>query len=251
MLVRYLFGLGLMAWIALGPAALAAEMIVGVASNFAVPMQKIVTVFEKETGHKVLSALGSTGQFYAQIKQGAPFDLLLAADSEIPARLEQEGFGVKGTRFTYAIGQLVLWSAQKNLIDPAGKVLFSQRFKKLVIANPKVAPYGSAAIEVLTHLGLLTQLLPKCVMGQNIAQAYQMVVTQNAELGLVALSQIIQNKKASEGSAWLVPQTLYSPIRQQAILLKKGEKNQVARTFLHYLRTPKIQRMILSYGYSL
>ena len=228
-------------------AAQAAEVSVAVAANFTAPMQKIAPLFEADTGHKAVLAFGSTGRFYAQIRNGAPFDVLLAADDETPARLEQEGQG--GGRATYAIGKLVLWSRQAGLVDDKGDVLRSGKFEKIALADPKLAPYGAAAIEALTRLGLLDALRPKIVQGENIAQTHQFIATENAQLGFVALSQVWADGKLKEGSAWLVPVALYSPIRQDAILLSKGKDNPAAAALLQYLRGDKARAVIRSYGY--
>uniref|UniRef100_UPI0035AF2289 molybdate ABC transporter substrate-binding protein n=1 Tax=Hylemonella sp. TaxID=2066020 RepID=UPI0035AF2289 len=225
----------------------AAEVQVAVAANFAAPMQKIAPLFEADTGHKARLAFGSTGRFYAQIRNGAPFDVLLAADDETPTRLEREGQG--GGRFTYAIGKLVLWSKQPTLVDDKGDVLRSGRFDKLALADPRLAPYGAAAIETMTKLGVIDALRPKFVQGENIAQTWQFVATENAQLGFVALSQVWADGKLKEGSAWLVPATLYTPIRQDAILLNRGKDKAAATALLQYLRGDKARAIIQSYGY--
>lgn len=225
----------------------AAEVQVAVAANFTAPMQKIAPLFEADTGHKARLAFGSTGRFYAQIRNGAPFDVLLAADDETPSRLEREGQG--GGRFTYAIGKLVLWSKQPTLVDDKGDVLRSGRFDKLALADPRLAPYGAAAIETMTKLGVIDALRPKFVQGENIAQTWQFVATENAQLGFVALSQVWADGKLKEGSAWLVPATLYTPIRQDAILLNRGRDKAAATALLQYLRGDKARAIIQSYGY--
>jgi molybdate transport system substrate-binding protein len=225
----------------------AAEVQVAVAANFTAPMQKIATAFEADTGHKPQLAFGSTGRFYAQIRNGAPFDVLLAADDETPARLEREGQG--GSRMTYAIGRLVLWSKQPGLVDDKGEVLRSGKFEKIALADPRLAPYGAAAIETLTKLGLLDTLRPRFVQGENIAQTWQFVATENAQLGFVALSQVWAEGRLKEGSAWRVPETLHSPIRQDAILLHKGRNNSAATALLQYLQGEKARTIIRSYGY--
>lgn len=236
------------AWVGMTAAtAQAAEVQVAVAANFTAPMQKIAPLFEADSGHKVRLAFGSTGRFYAQIRNGAPFDVLLAADEETPARLEREGQG--GRRFTYAIGKLVLWSRQPALVDEQGDVLRSGKFAKLALADPKLAPYGAAAVETMTQLGLIDALRPKFVQGESIAQAWQFVATENAQLGFVALSQVWAEGKLKEGSAWLVPSTLYRPIRQDALLLNKGRDNAAATALLQYLRGDKARAIIQAYGY--
>jgi molybdate transport system substrate-binding protein len=233
------------------PAASAAEVSVAVASNFMAPMQKIAKIFEVDTGHKVLLAFGATGGFYAQIKNGAPFRVLLAADKETPARLEKEGLGVAGTRFTYAIGKLALWSKQPGLVDDKGDVLRQGGFEKLAVANPKLAPYGAAAIETLTKLGLLTQLKPKFVEGSSIGKTYQFVASENAALGFVALSQVFADGRLTQGSAWIVPASFHAPIQQDAVLLKTGQDNPAATALMTYLQGEKARAIIRAYGYDL
>lgn len=232
-------------------AAHAGEATVAVAANFAAPMQQIAAEFEKDSGHKVSLSFGGTGKFYAQIRNGAPFQVLLAADDETPARLEQEGMGVVGSRFTYAIGRLVLWSARPGFVDGKGAVLNTGRFNKLALANPKLAPYGLAAIETLTRLGLLTSLQPRFVQGENIAQAWQFASTGNADLGFVALSQVMKDGVIGSGSAWLVPDSLHAPIRQDALLLARGKGQPAAEALLKYLKSNKARVIIKSYGYDL
>jgi molybdate transport system substrate-binding protein len=227
------------------------EVQVAVAANFSAPIQKIAVEFEKDTGHKAQLIFGSTGKLTAQIDNGAPFDILLAADDETPAKLEKEGAAVANTRFTYAIGKLVLWSAKPGFIDDKGDVLRKGEFKHLSIANPKLAPYGRAAIETLTALKRLEALQPSFVQGENISQTHQFVATGNAELGFVALSQVMKEGKISEGSAWIVPSGLYQPIRQDAVLLEKGRSKPAARLLMNYLAREKSRSIIRSYGYEL
>ncbi len=220
---------------------------VAVASNFAVPMKQLATQFEQATGHTLTLSSGATGKFYAQIKHGAPFDILLAADDETPARLLREGDAIQ--RQTYAIGRLVLWSANPALVDGSDTVLRQNRFQRLAIANPKLAPYGLAASETLARLKLSDSVQSKFVIGENIAQTYQFVASGNAELGFVALSQVMLDGKLTGGSAWQVPATLHAPIRQDAALLKRGERNAAARALFDYLNTPAAISVIRSYGY--
>ena len=222
---------------------------VAVASNFAAPMQKIAAVFEQDTGHKAVLSFGSTGKFYAQIKNGAPFQVLLAADDETPDRLGREGLAVTATQFTYAIGRLVLWSKQPGLVDDKGEVLRTGRFERLAMADAKLAPYGAAAVESLTRLGLLPSLQARLIQGQSIAQAYQFVATGNAPLGFVALSQVTSDGRLTEGSAWVVPANLHTPIRQDAIVLTGGKENPVAAAFMTYLKGDKAGAVIRSFGY--
>lgn len=232
-------------------AAHGAEVTVAVAANFAAPMQKIAPLFEKDTGHKAIVSLGSTGGFYAQIKNGGPFHVLLSADDETPLKLEKENLAVGGTRFTYATGKLVLWSKQAGFVDDKGDVLRSGQFKRLAIANPKLAPYGAAALETLHKLELFQGLQTKFVQGENIAQAFQFVNTENAQLGFVALSQVYADGKLTSGSAWMVPSHLHKPIQQDAVLLVAGKNNIAATALLAYLRTDKAKAIIRSHGYDL
>ncbi|SDH16940.1 molybdate ABC transporter substrate-binding protein [Propionivibrio dicarboxylicus] len=230
---------------------LADEIQLAVAANFTAPMQKIAADFEKESGHKVLLVAGATGKFYAQIRNGAPFEILLAADDETPQKLEKEGFAVSGSRFTYAIGKLVLWSAKPGLVDDKGEILRRGDFRHLSLANPKLAPYGLAATETLAALKLADALQAKIVLAENITQAQQFIATGNAELGFVALSQVTKDGKLTDGSAWIVPAALYSPIRQDAVLLDKGRGKPAAEALLKYLKGDKARAVILSYGYAL
>jgi len=227
----------------------AGEVSVAVAANFTAPMQRIAAQFQQDTGHKATLAFGSTGRFYAQIKNGAPFEVLLAADDETPHMLEREGLGVAGSRFTYAIGKLVLWSKQAALVDTQGQILKTGLFDKIAIADPKLAPYGAAALEAMTKLGVVDALRPKFVQGENIAQAYQYVATQNAALGFMAMSQVYADGKLTEGSAWVVPANLHSPIRQDAVLLGKGQNNAAAAALMQYLKGDKAREVIRAYGY--
>jgi molybdate transport system substrate-binding protein len=245
--MRNLFSLLLLT--SLANPAFADEVKVAVAANFTAPMQKIAAEFEKDTGHKTLVSTGATGAFYAQIKNGAPFEIFLSADDETPVKLEAEGAGVKGSRFTYAIGCLVLWSAKPGFVDARGEVLKKGDFNKLALANPKTAPYGSAALEVMKKLGVQEALQPKIVQGENISQTFQFVSTGNAEVGFVALSQVWQDGVLKSGSAWIVPADLYAPIRQDAILLAKGEGKPAAEALLKYLKGDKAKAVIKSYGY--
>ncbi|MBO1536773.1 molybdate ABC transporter substrate-binding protein [Pseudomonas sp. OA65] len=230
-------------------AAQAAEVQVAVASNFTASIQAIAADFEKDTGHKLVAAYGATGQFYTQIKNGAPFEVFLAADDTTPARLENEGDTVKGSRFTYAVGTLALWSAKAGYVDNQGQVLKRNDFQHLSIANPKAAPYGLAATQVLDKLGLTAQVKSKLVEGQNITQAYQFVSTGNAELGFVALSQVYKDGKVTGGSAWIVPADLHDPIKQDAVILDKGRDNPAAVALMDYLKGPKAAAIIQTYGY--
>lgn len=229
--------------------ALAAEVQVAVAANFTAPMKAIADAFHRKTGDTVIAAYGATGQFYAQIRNGAPFEVFLAADDTTPARLEQENATVPGSRFTYAVGALALWSAKAGVVDQDGQVLRGNAYAHLAIANPKAAPYGLAALQTLEQLGLLDALRPKIVEGQNISQARQFVASGNADLGFVALSQIYKDGKLTGGSAWVVPESLHQPIRQDAVILRKGAGNPAARAFVDFLKGPQAEKIILSYGY--
>lgn len=237
------------AWAMLGVAH-ADTVSVAVAANFTAPMQKIAAAFEVDTGHKAELSFGATGKFYAQITHGAPFQVLLSADDTTPARLEREGKAVAHSRFTYAIGTLVLWSAQPGTVDAKGDVLKSGDFKHLAIANPKLAPYGAAALQVMEKLGVATALQPRLVQGENIAQTFQFVSTGNAQLGFVALSQVMADGTIRSGSAWQVPASLHEPIRQDAVLLMPGKDSAAASALLTYLRGSKARAIIQSYGYS-
>ena len=232
-------------------AAHADEVQVAVAANFTAPMQQIAAEFEKDTGHKTVLAFGATGKFYAQISNGAPFEVLLSADDETPARLEKELLAAPRTRFTYAIGKLVLWSAKEGFVDSKGDVLRTGKFTHLSLANPKTAPYGAAAIEAMKKLEVFENIQPRLVQGENISQAHQFIATGNAELGFVALSQVYKDGKVTSGSAWIVPANLYAPIRQDAVILAKGRSNRAATALVDYLKTNKARAIIKSYGYEL
>ncbi|QGT82165.1 molybdate ABC transporter substrate-binding protein [Pseudomonas coronafaciens] len=231
--------------------ALADDVQVAVAANFTAPLQAIATDFEKDTGHKLVVSSGATGQIYAQIKNGAPFEVFLSADDATPTRLEQEGDIVKGSRFTYAVGTLALWSPKEGYVDSEGNVLKANQYQHLSIANPKTAPYGLAATQVLAKLELTDATKAKIVEGQSITQAYQFVSTGNAELGFVALSQVYKDGKLTGGSAWIVPDSLHDPIRQDAVILVKGKDNAAAKALVAYLKGPKAAAIIKSFGYQL
>ncbi|TNF55479.1 MAG: molybdate ABC transporter substrate-binding protein [Gammaproteobacteria bacterium] len=225
--------------------AWAGEARIAVASNFATAMPYLAERFRQQTGHELIVSTASTGKLYAQIIHGAPFDVYLAADDKYPRRLEREGRAVPGSGFTYAIGRLALWSPRTGYVDAQGEVLKQGGFRRLAVANPRLAPYGEAAREALVKLGLWTGLQPKMVFGENIAQTYQFVASGNAELGFVAYSQI----KWGTGSHWLVPASLHSPLRQDAVLLRRGQDNPAARAFLAFLRSPAATAIIESQGY--
>jgi molybdate transport system substrate-binding protein len=240
-------GLGLLG----AQSAKADEVQVAVAANFAGPFQKIAADFAAKTGHKAIVAVASTGKFYTQIKAGAPFEVLLSADDTTPKKLEDEGLSVKGQRYTYAMGTLVLWSARPGFVDDKGEVLRKGGFEHVALASPKLAPYGAAAMAALKGLGLLDALTPKIVQGENIAQTYQFVATGNAELGFVALSQVAPPDKSVTGSYWVVPSKLYEPIRQDVVLLAKGADHPAATALMDYLRSDAAKAVIKAYGYGI
>ncbi len=244
--------LGLLGVLLLGAqVAQAGGVRVAVAANFTAPMQEIAPLFEQASGHKVSLSFGSTGKFYAQIKQGAPYDAFVAADTKVPERLDGDGLTVPGSRFVYALGTLVLWSAQPGLVDGKGEVLRKGGFNKLAIGDPRLAVYGAAAQETMEELGLWKALQPKLVRGENITQTFQFVATGNAELGFVALSQITQGGKVSGGSWWIVPTHYYNPIEQSAVMLAGVKDAEASRAFLDFLKGPKAAAVIRSYGYEL
>jgi molybdate transport system substrate-binding protein len=225
----------------------AAQTQVAVAANFTEPAKQIAAAFEKATGHKAVLAFGASGAFYTQISHGAPFDVFLSADSERPTKADQEGLSVPGSRFTYAVGRLVLYSTTPGLVDANGAVLKQGRFEKVAIADPATAPYGTAAIETMRALGVYDRLKPKVVTGSSIAQAYQFTSTGAAQLGFVALSQVIA---VPGGSRWIVPARLHTPIDQQAVLLKTGAANPAATAFLRFLKGRTALAIIRRYGYA-
>ncbi len=232
------------AWLPVG-GAWAGQTTVAVAANFTDAAKEIATAYKAKTGHEAVLSFGASGQFYTQITQGAPFEVFLSADAERPKRAVVEGLAVAGSAFTYAVGKLVLWSKQPGLVQGEA-TLTGAGFDKVSICNPAAAPYGAAAVETMTSLKLYEALRPKLVVGANISQAYQFVQTGNAEIGFVALSQVIDDRT---GSRWMVPQNLYSPIQQDAVLLKTGAGNAAAVGFLDFLRGPEATVIIKKYGY--
>ena len=241
--------LTLTAALALSAAAQAEVVQIAVAANFTAPARALAEIFARTTGHEAKLSFGATGAFYTQIKNGAPFDILLAADDERPIRLEKEGDTVPGSRFTYAVGQLVLLSAKPGFVDGEGAVLKGGNFNKIAIANPKLAPYGAAAVETMDKLGLAAALTPKLVTGESIGQTYNFIATGNAELGFVALAQVLDGGKLKSGSMWVVPAKYHAPIIQDAVILKRAAANPAAKAWMALMRSPNTQDFIRSYGY--
>ena len=229
----------------------AGEAQIAVAANFAEPIKAIASVLQKTTGHTLRISVGATGGLYAQIKNGAPFDAMLAADTKTPAQLEADGLAQPGRRFTYATGKLVLWSADAARVDAQGAVLKGGAFRKLALANPKTAPYGAAAVQTMDKLGLTAALTPKLVQGESIGQTYNFAFTGNAEIAFVAMSQVLEGGKLKGGSMWVVPQNMYAPIEQGAVLLKRGANNEAAVALMNLLKSPNIKDLIRSYGYDI
>ena len=232
------------------PPVFAEPVLVAVAANFLPPFREVALEFEKTTGHTLRVVSGSSGNFYTQIKNGAPFDVFFSADNERPKKLEDEGLGVKDTRFTYAIGRIVLWSANADLIK-GEETLRSKNFKRLAIANPKNAPYGVAAMQALQKLELWDPLQPHIVMGESIGQTMGFIESGNAQVGFVALSQIMDPKIKGKGSHWQVPTHLHEPIQQDVILLTKGKENPGAKALLEFIGGPQAKTIIERYGYAL
>jgi molybdate transport system substrate-binding protein len=229
----------------------AGEVNAAVAANFTEPVKKIAEAFQKDTGHTVKLSFGSSGKFYSQIKEGAPFDVFLAADEKNPKLLEDEGLAVKDSRFVYALGKLVLWSAQPGYVDGKGDVLGKGSYNKLAYADPKLAPYGLAAKEALEKMALWDKVQSKLVTGESITQTYQFAATGNAEIAFIALSQITKDGKVTEGSYWLVPAHMYNPIKQAAVQLSAAKDKAAAQAFLTYLKNEKSVAIIRSFGYEL
>lgn len=227
----------------------AEEITIAVASNFLTPMKAIVQAFEANTGHKVNVAYSSSGKIFAQVNFGAPYHAFFSADQDKPSRLVDLGKAIQSTQFTYAIGKLVLWSPDPTAINGTPLPLQASTFRKLAIANPKLAPYGHAALEVLNQLDLTTNTRPKWVMGENIAQTYQFVATSNADLGFVALSQVAKDNQFTQGSGWIIPENLYSPIKQDAVILEKGKNSQATAELFRFVQTQTGKTLIESFGY--
>ncbi len=251
-LKRWLLGLTLASLIFTGAPVYAGEVTVAVASNFLNPFKQLIPVFEKKSGHTVRTVSGSTGKLYAQILHGAPFEVFLAADSERPRLLEKNRQAMAGTRFTYARGKIVLWSADPRRIAADGEsTLHLKNFEHLALANPKTAPYGKAAYTILKRLNLWEALSSTVVRGENIGQTFQFVATGNAEIGFVALSQVLDPRLKIRGSRWIVPEHLYDAIDQDAVLLTRGRSQPAARAFLKFLKSDATRTMIQTYGYGL
>ncbi len=244
--MKHLLPFWIMMVVSLGPAR-ADEVRVAVAANFAPVLSQLAAPFAEATGHRLRISSGSSGKLYAQITQGAPFDVLLSADAERPRRLEAEGLILADSRFTYARGRLVLWSARPGMVDARGEVLRTGAFKRLAMANPRTAPYGAAAKDVLEALGLWKALQARLVQGEDIGQTFQFVRTGNAELGFVAWAQV--KAQGESGSFWLVPPTLHRPIEQQAVLLARAGDNKAAQAFVDFLRSARAREIISAAGY--
>ncbi|WIM06869.1 MAG: molybdate ABC transporter substrate-binding protein [Candidatus Nitricoxidivorans perseverans] len=244
-----LSGLFLLLALGLSYEAKADQVLVAVASNFADVVKDLAPKFQAETGHTLKASFGASGKFAAQIENGAPFDLFLSADADLPRMLEERGLGVKKTRFVYATGKLALWNPTRGYVDAKGEVLKKNRFARIAIANPKTAPYGRAAVETMRKLGIGALVGPKIVQGENVAQTFQFVETGNAELGFIAMSQVLALDDAKRGSYWEVPAALHSVISQDAILLKRGQDNPGATAFMKFLRSPAAKSIIIRYGY--
>ena len=227
----------------------AAEISVAVAANFSSVLKDIAVEFQKDTGHQLAITPGATGKFYAQISNGAPFDVFLSADDETPRKLAQEGKAIAASQFTYAIGRLALWSPSPDLVDKSADILKTDKFKFIAIANAKVAPYGQAAVQTMQKLGVLTKIEPRVVQGESIAQTYQFVSTGNAQLGFVALSQIFENGKIKSVSAWIVPEEMHEQLKQDAVVLQSCKHMSACQALMDYLKSEKVKKMMASYGY--
>jgi molybdate transport system substrate-binding protein len=244
---RWSLGLGFL----LPAVAWSAQAQVAVAANFVEPIKAIAAVLEKTTGHTLKITAGSTGNLYAQIRNGAPFDVFLAADTNAPLKLESEGLTQPGSRFTYATGKLVLWSANATRVDPQGEILKSPSLGKVAYANPRTAPYGAAAVQTMEKLGVTAALAPRLVQGESIGQTFNFVYTGNADVGFLAMSQVLEGGRLKRGSMWVIPQALYSPIAQAAVILKRAEGNEAAQALVRLMQSPNARSLIQSYGYAL
>lgn len=232
----------------IGTSAWAGNAQVAVAANFAAPMKRIAQQFTRDTGHTATLVFGATGQLFANIQNGAPFDVLLAADQHTPQALVQSGAAVAQSRFTYATGRLALWSTQPN-VSLSLDTLKRGNFKRLAMASPALAPYGLAAQQTLASLGISDAAQSRIVQGSSVTQAFQFVATGNADIGFVALSQVMTDGRIERGSAWLVPTTLHAPIYQDAVLLQRATGNEAAAALMHYLRSAPAQNTLRSFGY--
>ena len=235
--------------LALPSPAHAAEVRVAVAANFSAPLTTLADRFHTQTGHTIAISPGSTGKLATQIRQGAPFDVFLAADDATPSALEKDGLTVPGSRFVYAIGRLVLWSPDPTLVDPQGAVLRTGKFHKLALADPLLAPYGLAAQTTLTRMALWTTLAPKIVRGDNVQQAYQFAASGNAQLAFLALSQVTEHGRVPRGSVWVVPASLHAPIAQAAVQLKTARDPVASAAFLTFLKSPDALDLLRQAGY--
>jgi len=241
----------ILALLVLSDSGFAATTLVAVAADFTKPMTEIAAEFEKATGHEAKLSFGSSGKAFAQIQSGAPFEVYLSASEKYPLELEKAGLVVPGSRFVYALGKLVLWSATPSYVDDKGEILKTGNFKHLALADPAHAPYGVVAEEVMTGLGVLDKLRPLFVMGENISQTFQFVTTGNAELGFVALAQVIdlQTGKIGSGSGWVIPDELHGPFKQTAVLLQTGAENPAALALVDFLKTETTRTIIKKYGF--
>jgi molybdate transport system substrate-binding protein len=231
-------------------AATAEEVRVAVAANFLATLNEIVKNFEKDTGHTVVVSSGSSGKLYAQIKNGAPFEIFFSADTNRPRTLEEEGLAVQGSRFIYSVGRLTLWSPDPDLVKENGEtVLTNSKFDHLAIANPVTAPYGASAKKALEKMNLWDRVKDKLVQGENIGQTFQFVYSQNAQLGFVALAQVMDPKISGSGSRWDVPPAFHDPLEQEVVLLVTGQNNSAAKEFLEYVQGEKSRAIIEQFGY--
>lgn len=241
----------LCAWLFLKPVVHAETIHVAVASNFSLPMQHIVMAFEKQFPHRLKLSYGSSGKFFAQITHGAPYDVFFSADQAKPKALVNQQLALASSQFTYALGALALWSADTSKVDPQGHILNSNEFNKLAFANPKLAPYGQAALDVLNNLQLIDSTQARWVQGENIAQTYQFVASQNADIGFVALSQIMQNGQLKSGSAWIIPPQLYQAIKQDAVILQHAAHKPGATQLIEFMHSPSVKEILLAFGYQM
>ena len=248
-MIRHLISLFMCSVFLMAANAQAAEIKVAVASNFANVLKEIAIEFQKDTGHQLAITPGATGKFYAQISNGAPFDVFLSADDETPRKLAQEGKAIASSQFTYAIGRLALWSPNLEMIDKNADILKTDKFKFIAIANAKVAPYGQAAVQTMQKLGVLTKIEPRVVQGESISQTYQFVSTGNAQLGFVALSQIVENGKIKTGLAWIVPEEMHEQLKQDAVVLQSCKHMSACQALIEYLKSEKAKKLMASYGY--